>query len=202
MKPQELIRLMKIAENLKNNTRHSWTSAGRHESVAEHSFRLCFMALFLKDEFPDEDMDKVIRMCIIHDIGEAFTGDIPAFEKTGDDEKKEEDVVKRFVESLPEPYRAEFGELFEEMNALESEEAKIYKALDKMEAVIQHNEADISTWLPLEYELQMTYGEKEVAFSPYMKELKAAANKESKRKIEEEKERDSAGVLKRRSPAD
>jgi len=187
MKPQELIRLMKIVENLKNNTRHSWTSTGRHESVAEHSFRLCFMALFLKDEFPDADMDKVIRMCMIHDIGEAFTGDIPAFEKTGEDEKTEEDVVKHFTESLPEPYRTELGELFGEMSALKSEEAKIYKALDKMEAVIQHNEADISTWLPLEYELQFHYGEKEVEFSPYMKELKAAANEDSRRKIEEER---------------
>lgn len=186
MKPQELLRLMEIAENLKNNTRHSWTSTGRHESVAEHSFRLCFMALFLKDEFPDADMDKVIRMCIVHDIGEAFTGDIPAFEKTGEDEKKEEDVVNCFTESLPEPYRTEFEELFEEMNALESIEAKIYKALDKMEAVIQHNEADISTWLPLEYELQINYGEREVAFSPYMRELKTAANEETRRKIEEE----------------
>lgn len=186
MKPQELLRLMKIAENLKNNTRHSWTSTGRHESVAEHSFRLCFMALFLKDEFPDADMDKVIRMCIVHDIGEAFTGDIPTFEKTGEDEKKEEDVVKCFTESLSEPYRTELGELFEEMNALESIEAKIYKALDKMEAVIQHNEADISTWLPLEYELQINYGEKEVVFSPYMRELKMAANEETRRKIEEE----------------
>lgn len=188
MKPQELIRLMKIAENLKNNTRHSWTSSGRHESVAEHSFRLCFMALFLQDEFPDADMDKVIRMCIVHDIGEAFTGDIPAFEKTDGDEKKEEDVVKRFTDGLPEPYRTELGNLFEEMNALESEEAKIYKALDKMEAVIQHNEADISTWLPLEYELQLHYGEKEVDFSPYMKNLKEAANEDSRRKIALEKQ--------------
>lgn len=188
MKPQELIRLMKIAENLKNNTRHSWTSSGRHESVAEHSFRLCFMALFLQDEFPDADMDKVIRMCIVHDIGEAFTGDIPAFEKTDGDEKKEEDVVKRFTDGLPEPYRTELGNLFEEMNALESEEAKIYKALDKMEAVIQHNEADISTWLPLEYELQLHYGEKEVDFSAYMKNLKEAANEDSRRKIALEKQ--------------
>ena len=187
MKPQELIQLMKIAENLKNNTRHSWTSKGRH--VAEHSYRLCFMALFLKDEFPDADMDKVIRMCIMHDIGEAFTGDIPTFEKTGEDEKKEENVVNQFIENLPELYRTELGELFEEMNALESKEAKIYKALDKMEAVIQHNEADITTWLPLEYELQLNYGEKETAFSPYMKALKEAANADTRKKIEEEQNR-------------
>ena len=35
----------------------------------------------MRDEFPDVDMDKVIRMCIIHDLGECFTGDIPTFDK-------------------------------------------------------------------------------------------------------------------------
>ena len=70
--------------------------------------------------------------------------------------------------------------------ALETEEAKIYKALDKMEALIQHNEADISTWLPLEYDLQLTYGEKEVGFSDYMKQLREAVNQVSKEKIKRE----------------
>lgn len=72
------------------------------------------------------------------------------------------------------------------MAALETEEAKIYKALDKMEALIQHNEADISTWLPLEYDLQLTYGEKEVGFSDYMKQLREAVNQVSKEKIKRE----------------
>ena len=44
----------------------------------------------MRDEFPEADMDKVIRMCIIHDLGECFTGDIPTFEKTKSDEVKEE----------------------------------------------------------------------------------------------------------------
>lgn len=187
MEPGQFIEIMKTAEKLKNNTRHSWTSSGRHESVAEHSYRLCFMALFMRDEFPEADIDKIIKMCILHDIGEAFTGDIPSFEKTGADEQKEKDVVRQWTESLPEPYGSEFTLLFEEMNALSTQEAKIYKALDKMEAVLQHNEADISTWLPLEYELQMVYGEKEVSFSPYMKKLKETANADSKKKIEEAK---------------
>ena len=71
------------------------------------------------------------------------------------------------------------------MEALETTEAKIYKALDKMEALIQHNEADISTWLPLEYELNLTYGEQQVQFSEYMKELKAQINQDTLDKIAE-----------------
>lgn len=183
MEARKYIELTGLAENMKNHTRHSWTSKGRHESVAEHSFRLCFMAYFVKDEFPEADMEKLILMCLFHDIGEAFTGDIPAFDKTKADEERENDKVDDFIESLPETYRRPLRDLFDEMNALESLEARIYKALDKMEALIQHNEADLSTWLPLEYELQMTYGAANTEFSEYMKALRAEVNKDSEEKI-------------------
>ena len=187
MDAREFLNIMKLAENLKNNTRHSWTSAGRHESVAEHSWRLTLMAFFVKDEFPSADMDKVIRMCIFHDMGEAFTGDIPAFLKNQQDEQEESRVVYEWIDSLPGNYSGEVRALFEEMDALETQEAKIYKALDKMEALIQHNEADISTWLPLEYELNLTYGEEQVQFSEYFKRLKAQINQDTLDKMEEEK---------------
>jgi len=75
--------------------------------------------------------------------------------------------------------------LLTEMNAMETQEAKIYKALDKMEAVIQHNEADIATWLPLEYDLNIAYGADEVAWNGYLRRLKEAANEISRQKIAE-----------------
>ena len=183
MKPQELIQFLSIAEKLKCNTRHSWTSDGRHESVAEHSWRLSLMAYLVKDEFPELDMDKVIRMCIWHDMGEAITGDIPAFYKSMTDEVKEEKVFRELLNTLPEPIRSETVALFEEMNALETPEAKLYKALDKMETLIQHNEADISTWLPLEYEMNLTYGSEEVKFSEYMIRLKEVIDECTRNKI-------------------
>ncbi len=171
------------AEQLKNNTRHSWTSSGRHESVAEHSWRLALMAYFLKDEFYGIDMNKVILMCLFHDMGEAFTGDIPAFSKTDADSRREEETVAAWLNTLPVPYREELGLLFDEMDKQETQEAKLYKALDKMEAVIQHNEADIRTWLPLEYDLQLSYGKKETDFSEVTKRLKAYVNRETREKI-------------------
>ena len=88
-----LLDFLKTAEQLKCNTRHSYTSSGRLESVAEHSWRLALMAMLVGDEFPELDMDKVIKMCLIHDMGEAITGDIPAFEKTDKDRKVE---IKRW----------------------------------------------------------------------------------------------------------
>lgn len=171
-----------IAEKLKCNTRHSWTSSGRHESVAEHSWRLSLMAYLLKDEFPDVDISKVIVMGLVHDLGEAVTGDIPAFVKTQDDEAVESDAVEGLLDHLPEIQREELRQLFAEMDAKETAEAKLYKALDKLEALIQHNEADLSTWLPLEYGLQMEYGTEECAFSDYMKALRDAVREDSRKK--------------------
>ena len=187
MKPAELLQILSVAEKLKCNTRHCYTSSGRHESVAEHSWRLALMALLVAPEFPEADMDKVIRMCLIHDLGEAFTGDIPAFDKREEDAEKEEAVLEQWAQSLPSDTSGRLLQLLTEMNALETREAKIYKALDKLEAVIQHNESDLSTWLPLEYDLQLCYGEENVQFSPYLRELKKQINECTKEKIAEGK---------------
>jgi len=187
MKPSELIEILAVAEKLKCNTRHCYTSSGRHESVAEHSWRIALMAMLLTEEFPEADMNKVIRMCLIHDLGEAFTGDIPTFEKNQDHEAAEKAAFDTWVRGLPADAGAEFKALLAEMEALETQEAKIYKALDKLEAVIQHNESDISTWLPLEYDLQLRYGAENVTFSPYMRQLKAHIDDWTRQKIEEDR---------------
>ena len=186
MKQSELLKILEVAGRLKRTTRHCWTESDRKESVADHSWRIALMAMLLTPEFPDTDMDKVIRMCLIHDLGEAFTGDIPTFWKTEADEQKEERLFDSWVATLPEDTRAEWTALLAEMEALQTLEAKLYKALDKMEAVICHNESDISTWLPLEYELQLTYGAENVQFSPYMTELKAQIDAWTREKIQKE----------------
>lgn len=183
MEAKELLRVLHTAEHLKDETRHCYTSGGRHESVAEHSWRLALTALFLRDEFPALDMDRVIRMCLIHDLGECFTGDIPSFLKSGGDEERERSALETWVASLPAPYSVELKTLYAEMDALETDEARLYKALDKLEAVIQHNESDIATWLPREYELNLTYADENVAFSDYLKRLREEIRRETRNKI-------------------
>ena len=116
--------------------------------------------------------------CIPRRRPEVFTGDIPTFEKTDIDRTHEHHLRDEWIDSLPAPYTAEVRRLFAEMDAMETEEAKIIKALDRMEAVITHNEGDPCTWLPLEYDLQHTYGVKEAAFSPILKNLRAEVNTE------------------------
>lgn len=187
MEPRTLLDALCIAERLKDTTRHCYTSKGRVESVAEHSWMMTLMAFFMKEEFPEADMDKVIRMCIIHDLGEAFTGDIPTFDKTEADEGKEERLLEEWVATLPAHKAKEMGELYEEMKERKSLEARIYKAIDGLEAVIQHNLSDLSTWIEKEYELNQTYANDRVAFSEYLTELRKEIYEDTLRKTGETK---------------
>lgn len=183
MEVRELLKALAVAEGLKDTTRHCYTAGGRHESVAEHSWMMTVMAFFLKEEFPGVDIDKVIRMCMIHDLGECFTGDIPTFDKGESDEATEEQLLYRWVDSLPGSVSAEMRALYEEMAALQTTEAKLYKAIDNLEAVIQHNHSGLSTWIPKEYSLNLTYGNDKVAFSPYLTELREAIRRDTEEKI-------------------
>ncbi len=152
------------------------------------------MAQFMKDEFPNADIDKVVKMCIFHDMGEIFTGDIPAFEKNEVHENIEADALDKWVQSLPEPYNNELKELYAEMAALETVEARLYKAIDNLEALISHNESDLSTWLPLEFDLQLTYGIENCAFSEYTKNLRELVARETREKTAEYLKNDLGGT--------
>ena len=185
MEARELLKAMAVAVRLKDTTRHCYTEKGRHESVAEHCWMAALMAFFLQDEFPEADMDKVIRMCLIHDLGEAFTGDIPTFEKTEENERTEEQLLREWVAALPKVCRDEMTALYDEMERRESLESRIYKAIDNLEAVIQHNFSDLSTWIPREYELNKTYGDDKVAFSPYLTALREEVRQDTLQKIGE-----------------
>ena len=185
MEPRKLLDILDVAEKLKDATRHCYTRGGRHESVAEHSWMMTLMAFFMKDEFPEVDMDKVIKMCIIHDLGEAFTGDIPSFDKTEEDEQKEEELLYNWVKKLPSNYSDEMFALYDEMAKRETMEAKVYKAIDGLEAVIQHNFSDLSTWIPKEYELNKTYANDKVSFSDYMVALREEVRKDTIEKLGE-----------------
>lgn len=187
MNVRDYLDILHTAERLKDTPRHCTTSKGRTESVAEHSWRVSLMALLLKNEFPDTDMNKVMNMCLIHDLGECFTGDIPAFSKTADDRKKEDQLLKQWLSELPPEISEEFSELYSEMEAQETQEAKIFKALDKLEALIQHNESPIDTWSANEFELNKTYAFDTVAFSEWLTELRKAILDDTIEKIASEK---------------
>ena len=183
MTPAEFLDILHVAERLKDTPRHCTTTNRRTESVAEHSWRVSLMAFLLKGEFPGADMDKVVKMCLIHDLGECFTGDIPTFVKTDGDRAVEDSLLGRWVASLPQAVSEELAALFREMDAQETLEAKIYKSLDKLEALIQHNESPLDTWSDNEYGLNKVYAFDTVAFSPWLTELRKEILKDTLEKI-------------------
>ena len=187
MDAREFLEALHVAERLKDMKRHCRTSGGRQESVAEHSWRLSLMAYWLKSEFPEADMEKVTRMCLIHDLGEAFTGDIPTFAKTREDEEREARLLNEWVNALPDGIGGEMRALYREMEKRKTLEARIYKALDGLEALIQHNESELRTWSENEYTLNLHYADDRVTFSPFLSALREEIRSDTARKIEDAK---------------
>ena len=173
---QGFIYFLNDIEKLKSTTRHSWTSSGRQESVPEHSWRMAIMAIILKDEFPNVNITKVVEICLIHDFSEIYDGDMPSFKKTIGHEKKEKIAIHKVTNPLPDKTQNKIIGLWQEFEECNTPEAQLANALDKLEAVIQHNEADLSTWLPLEYDLNKTYGQEHCEYNDFMKLFRKIVN--------------------------
>lgn len=135
------LRFLQEAEALKNVLRSGHSSQGRPESTAEHSWRLCLMALVFEDRFDGLDMKKVLSLCVVHDLAEAVVGDVPAILQGDDDGKEEAERrgLAQLVASLDPMLAARFTALWEEYAAAATPEARAVKAMDKCETIMQHN---------------------------------------------------------------
>lgn len=184
MNSKQIINFMNKLEKLKCNTRHCWTSSGRQESVAEHSWRLAVFAYLVSFNIPNLNLEKLIVMCLVHDLGEVITGDIPTFRKTEEDRIKEKQAVVKLLKLLGEKERYQLEKIFCELEEVTSKEAKVCRALDKLEGILQHNESDIKTWLPIEYKLQLIYGEEDTKCDDFLWECRKVLKEQTLNKIE------------------
>jgi putative hydrolase of HD superfamily len=156
---RKLLDFLHLAENLKNELRHSETSKGRKESVAEHSWRTVLIAVLLKNHLNRNlDWERLLSMIVVHDLAEARTGDTPIFEIEAREQKKQKERVAmvELHRMLPKRTGTWIFELWQEFEANETSEAKIANALDKLEAQVQHNEADLKSWI--DWEKQRVFG--------------------------------------------
>ena len=92
------------------------------------------------------------------------------------------------VHSLPDPPAGEMEALYREMETRETPEAKVYKALDKLEARIQHNESPLDTWSENEYSLNLTYAFDAVPFSDWLTRLRKEILKDTQALLNENHE--------------
>lgn len=137
-----ILLFIKRTENLKNTLRSSFTSTGRRESSAEHSWRLCLLVMMCVSSLPGLNLEKCLKLAIVHDLPEAVCGDTPAIcqEAHGEKNLVEKEALADLVKSLPERMRDEIFGLWEEYATASTDEAKFVKALDKLETLIQHNQ--------------------------------------------------------------
>lgn len=136
------LQFLREAERLKDTLRSAYTASGRTESVADHSWRLSLLAMTFADHLPDVDLLRLMKICVLHDLGEAIDGDIPAPEQVSMAPKsgKERSDFLSLVDPLPDIVKSEFLSLWDEYENGESPEAQVAKALDKVETILQHNQ--------------------------------------------------------------
>lgn len=177
-----ILQFLREAERLKNVYRTSWTSGGQQESTASHTWRLCLIALVLERSFPDVDIGKLLKICIVHDLGEAIGGDIPAIYQQSNAPKAEQERKDLLVllEPLPEVIKHEIIALWDEYEAARTPEARIAKALDKLETLLQHNQG--ANPPDFDYVFNLEYGRTFTDAVPLAAELRAIVDAETKQK--------------------
>jgi putative hydrolase of HD superfamily len=177
-----VLTFLRAAERLKTVTRSGWTSSGEQESVAEHTWRLCLMAMLLYGDTPGVNLARLLKMCLIHDLGEAIRGDIPAPAQVAGAEKadQERSDLLELTASLPSLLQHEILELWDEYEAAESAEARLAKGLDKLETILQHNQGKNPA--DFDYAFNLAYGQRYTAADPVMAALRARLDEETARR--------------------
>ena len=167
-----ILAFLRTAERLKSTPRSGWTTTGERESVAAHTWRLSLMAAVLSDRFPGIDLARLLKICLIHDLGEALHGDVPAPLQSAEAGKavREREDLQSVLAPLPESQREELTALWDEYEAASTPEAQLAKGLDKLETILQHtqglNPADF------DYRFNLTYGQAYTAAHPILSAIR------------------------------
>lgn len=174
------LQFLREAEQLKDVLRSAHTSSGRTESTAEHSWRLCLMAVVFGDYLTGLDRLKMLKMCVIHDLGEAISGDIPAVNKDSFPNKSEQERSDLILltNTLDESLKAEILALWDDYENALSPEAVAVKALDKLETMLQHNQGKNPP--DFDYEFNLAYGKKYTDAAPLFEALRNIIDEETK----------------------
>jgi putative hydrolase of HD superfamily len=178
---EAILTFLRSAERLKTVARSGWTSAGDPESVAEHTWRLCLMAMLFYGANSDIDVLRLLKLCVIHDLGEALGGDVPAPAQVGGSGKaaQERSDLLDLIQPLPPMLRQEIVELWDEYEAGNSVEGRLAKGLDKLETILQHTQGRNPPGF--DYSFNLEYGKRYTSADPLLAEIRAQLDKETAR---------------------
>jgi putative hydrolase of HD superfamily len=149
------------------------------------------MAMVLHPAFPHVDFARLIRICLVHDLGEAIGGDVPAPEQArrlledpadGKASQERRDLLT-LVEPLPAALQAEITALWDEYEAAATPEARLAKALDKLETIVQHNQGRNPPGF--DYRFNLGYGRRFTTGHPVLDELRAVLDRETEQRARE-----------------
>ena len=179
---EELLRrlaFLRQAEQLKDTLRSAFTGQGRQESVAEHTWRLTLMVLVFADMIGEVDLLRLLKICVLHDLGEAVDGDIPAPRQDANAPKsdKERNDFRSLISVLPAAMQDEFLELWDDYENAGSPEAVFAKAFDKLETVIQHNQGKNPA--DFDYAFNLHYGQPWTAATPLTSAIRELVDTET-----------------------
>ena len=178
----QILTFLRAVEPLKSTLRSGHTSSGRPESVAEHTWRLCLLVLVLAPEFPEVDAHRLMKICLIHDLGEALQGDIPAplQDPNVDKSQSEREDLLELLSPLPELQRGEILELWEEYEQAATPEAKLAKAFDKLETLLQHTQGENPP--DFDYAFNLDYGRRYTELNVQTRQLRAWIDEETRKR--------------------
>ena len=178
----QILNFLRVVESLKSTLRSGHTASGRPESVAEHTWRLCLLAMVLAPEFPEVESHRLMKICLIHDLGEALQGDIPAplQDPNVDKSQSEREDLLELLSPLPELQRSEILELWEEYEQATTPEAKLAKAFDKLETLLQHTQGQNPS--DFDYAFSIYYGRKYTELNAQTRQLRAWIDEETRQR--------------------
>jgi putative hydrolase of HD superfamily len=181
-----VIDFLQSASALKDTLRTGRTASGRRESTADHSWRLCLLAMLLADDLEGVDLVRLLQLCLVHDLAEAVTGDVPAPFQAADDGRKERerDALRLLCTPLPEDVRQRIEALCSEYEAGCTRESLMAKGLDKIETMLQHL---VGANPPgFDYRFNLTYGRRITDRHPVLRQLRSSLDSKMHRRIDAE----------------
>ncbi|MEO0544462.1 MAG: HD domain-containing protein [Pseudomonadota bacterium] len=180
---EQRLAFLRESERLKDTLRSGFTGNGAKESTAEHTWRVCLFALAFSDLLDGVDVERLLSLLIVHDLGEVYEGDVPAIFQVPDDgrDARERADFQKLISDLPVGLRDKFLDLFDEYAAGQTLEAKLAKGFDKLETILQHTQG--ANPADFDYAFNLSYGEAWTKDPPLLQAIRQIVDEATRRRL-------------------